>query len=129
QKELPKGATLVLVFFASDGTQLSTHSGDHELWPHCMSIRNLPSSLHAKPSSNSWILLAVLPIPPKKDDHLEKDADGRPRKVTGKKETEMYQKAKDEVLHQVLELIVKEMNGLYEDGIELSYTDGFIRDG
>src|SRR5690606_27449939 len=60
---------------------------------------------------------------------LEKDADGRPRKVTGKKETEMYQKAKDEVLHQVLELIVKEMNGLYEDGIELSCADGFIRDG
>ena len=53
QREIPKGSTLVPILFASDGTQLSTHSGDHELWPLYMSVGNLPSSLRAKPSSNA----------------------------------------------------------------------------
>ena len=131
QQKIPTGSTLVPILFASDGTQLSTHAGDHELWPLYMSVGNLPSSLRGKPSANSWILIAVLPIPSKKDDHIEKDITTSiqvPRKATGE-EQKKYQQFKDDVLHQVLDLVVADLNQLREDGLALECGDGIIRDG
>src|SRR5690606_36378207 len=117
------------ILFASDGTQLSTHAGDHELWPLYMSVGNLPSSLRSRPSANSWILIAVLPIPPKKDDYLEKDITASiPRKATGEEQKE-YQQFKDDILNHVLDLIVADLNQLREEGLPLQCGDGIIRDG
>src|SRR5690606_17880754 len=53
QEKIPIGSTLVPILFAIDGTQLSTHSGDHELRPLYMSVGNLPSSLRSRPLANS----------------------------------------------------------------------------
>lgn len=115
------------VLFASDATQLSTHSGDHDCWPIYMSIGNLPSSIRAKPSTNAWILIAILPMPPKKDDSLEKDAWGKPRCSLTTEEKEKYKAYKDDVLHQVLEHILAPMKSAMEEGMLIDCADGQVR--
>ncbi|RPA84845.1 hypothetical protein BJ508DRAFT_194628, partial [Ascobolus immersus RN42] len=127
QDELPFGRTLVPVLFASDATQLSTHSGDHDCWLIYMSVGNLPSSIRAKPSTNAWILIAILLMPPKKDDSLEKDAWGKPRCSLTAEEKEKYKAYKDDVLHQVLEHILAPMKSAMEEGMLMDCADGQVR--
>ncbi|RPA71031.1 hypothetical protein BJ508DRAFT_202336, partial [Ascobolus immersus RN42] len=137
QDTLRVGQTLVPIIFASDATQLSTHSGDHDVWPIYMSVGNLPSSVRAKPSMNGWILVAILPMPPKKDDSLEKDAWGKPRCALTAEEKEKYKAYKEDVIHQVLEHILKPLkeamergsNGEPPKGMMLECADGKVRIG
>ncbi|RPA72137.1 hypothetical protein BJ508DRAFT_198468, partial [Ascobolus immersus RN42] len=129
QETIAIGGTLIPILFASDATQLSTHAGDHDCWPIYMSIGNLPSSFRSKPSTNSWILVAVLPIAPKKDDQLELDAYGKPRSAFTKAEKEKYSAYKDDVLHQVLEIVLEPLRKEMEKGMVLNCGDGSVRIG
>src|SRR5690606_11766362 len=114
--------------FASDGTQLSTHAGDHDLWPIYMSLGNLPSSLRSRPSTNSWMLIGLFPIPLKKDDYLGTD-NGIPCKASSN-EREKYARYKADVFHQVIDTILsKDMKVMFENGLQLDCADGKIRQG
>lgn len=117
------------ILFASDATQLSTHAGDHDCWPIYMSIGNLPSSYRARPSTNSWILVALLPMPPKKDDTLEKDDKGKPRCNLTAAEKEKYARFKDDCIHQVLQDILRDLREPMSTGILLECADGHYRVG
>jgi len=69
QMTLPVGSTLVPVLFASDATHRTNFSGDGKVWPLYMSIGNIRSSIHNKPTSHAWVLVAILPNSPK---HVKK---------------------------------------------------------
>jgi len=62
---LPVGATLVLVLFASDATQLMNFSGDGKVWPLYMSIGKIKSGIQNRSTSHMWIPVALLPNSPK----------------------------------------------------------------
>jgi hypothetical protein len=59
------GDTLVPMIFMSNGTHLSNFVGDKKEWPVYMTIGNLSSKLRQMPSTNSVIMVALLPIPMK----------------------------------------------------------------
>ena len=63
---LPIGLTLVPILIASDVTHLTNFSGDGKLCPVYISISNIPSSIRVKPTSHTWILIALLSIEPKR---------------------------------------------------------------
>lgn len=49
----------------SDGTQLTTYSGDKKAWPIYLTIGNISQAFRGKLSNHTTVLLAFLPIPPK----------------------------------------------------------------
>jgi len=67
---IPIGWTLVPILLASDQTHLTNFSGDKKLWPIYISIGNIASTMRNQPTINAWILLALLPIPPKRLDKI-----------------------------------------------------------
>jgi hypothetical protein len=46
QEQLPQGATIVPLIFASDKTHLTNLSGDKQAWPLYMTIGNIRKDLH-----------------------------------------------------------------------------------
>lgn len=70
QMTLPVGSSLIPVLITSDQTCLTNFSGDKKLWPMFMSLGNIPSGIRNKPSNQAWILLALLPIGPKRTKSL-----------------------------------------------------------
>ncbi|KAG8700371.1 hypothetical protein FRC08_004741 [Ceratobasidium sp. 394] len=61
QETLPIGTTLGGLIFASNSTQLSTHSGDVAAHAVYMTLANLDKSTRASTSENGWILVAYIP--------------------------------------------------------------------
>lgn len=49
----------------SDGTQLTTYTGDKKAWPIYLTIGNISQAFRGKPSNHATVLLAFLLIPPK----------------------------------------------------------------
>jgi len=66
------GDTLVPWIFMSDGTHLSNYAGDKREWPVFMTIGNLSSKIRQMPSPQSVIMVALLPIPIRNRDILQK---------------------------------------------------------
>lgn len=102
------------MIFASDEVEFSTHGGDKKGWPIYMTIGNLPSDVRSSPVSNAWLLLAVLPNPPKQSESSGKHAD-------------LWTRYKNDVLHQVLQHIFSRYNDLYTGGVEIPCSDGRMR--
>src|SRR6266576_3849817 len=113
--ELPIGATLVPVLFASDVTHLTNFSGDGKVWPIYMSIGNIKSSPRNKSSNHSWVLVALLLIGPK-----------RVKKVPGWSEEKQEQES-IEVVHSLLQFILRPLSNERQDGVEVRCTDEVIR--
>ncbi|KAH0611279.1 uncharacterized protein H6S33_010544 [Morchella sextelata] len=65
QNTLPEGSTVIPIICASDGTHLTNFSGDKKAWPIYLTIGNIKSSVRNKPTGHSFILLGLLPVPPK----------------------------------------------------------------
>jgi len=63
---LPVGSTLVPVLFASDTTHLTNFSSDGKVWSLYMSIGNIRSSIRNKPTSHTWVPVAILLNSPKR---------------------------------------------------------------
>jgi len=57
------GNTLVPLIIMSDGTHLSNFAGDKTEWPVYMTIGNLSSKIHHRPSTDRVVIVALLPIP------------------------------------------------------------------
>jgi hypothetical protein len=51
------------MIFMSEGTHLSNFAGDKNEWPVYNTIDNLSSKIRQTPSTNSVIMVALLPIP------------------------------------------------------------------
>ncbi|KAF8430818.1 hypothetical protein BGX38DRAFT_1079218, partial [Terfezia claveryi] len=111
-KLIPIGSTLVPVLLASDQTHLTNFSGDKKLWPLYKSIGNIKSTIYNKPTMNTWILIALLPIPPK---YLNK-IPGNPVEA---QELDALQ-----VTHEILSSILSPLaNAGCQEGIEKVFCD------
>ena len=62
---MPKGATVVPLLLASDKTHLTNFSADKAPWPVYMLIGNISKDLRRQGTKRAWVLVALLPIPPK----------------------------------------------------------------
>src|ERR1700748_2498726 len=63
QDELPRGATRLGIILASDGTLLTSGTGDLEAHPLMLSLDNIDSSVPRNSSNHAFLLLALLPKP------------------------------------------------------------------
>ncbi|KAG9077654.1 hypothetical protein FRC06_008786, partial [Ceratobasidium sp. 370] len=82
QNTLPPGTTLGGLLFASDSTQLSTHSGDVAAHAVYMSLANIDKSTRVSTSENAWILVAY--IPKSKFTHTMAKLEDRPKDIRTK---------------------------------------------
>jgi hypothetical protein len=62
KKTIEDGGTLVPLIFMSDETHLTNFSGDKKAWPLYMTIGNLSTKVRCKPTMQSVVLVALLPI-------------------------------------------------------------------
>jgi hypothetical protein len=65
QDQLPAGATIVPVICASDKTHLTNFSGDQHAWPLYLTIGNIQKDIRRTPKKRAWILVGLIPCPPK----------------------------------------------------------------
>ena len=65
QDQLPAGATIVPVICASDKTHLTNFSGDQHAWPLYLTIGNIRKDIRCTPKKRTWILVGLIPCPPK----------------------------------------------------------------
>jgi hypothetical protein len=65
QDPLPARATVVPVICAFDKTHLINFSGDQHAWPMYVTIGNIQNTIRCTPTMRPWILLRVIPCPPK----------------------------------------------------------------
>ena len=65
QSRVSKGSTIVPLIFSSDGTHLTTYSGDKKAWPVYMTIGNIHSEVRGKPNMCAQVLVGHLPVPKK----------------------------------------------------------------
>jgi len=65
QDQLPAGATIVPVICASEKTHLNNFSGDLHAWPLYLTIGNIWKDIRCTPETRAWILVGLIPCPPK----------------------------------------------------------------
>jgi hypothetical protein len=65
QDRLPAGATIVPVICASDKTHLTNFSSDQDAWPLYLTIGNIRKDICCTPKKRTWILVGLIPCPPK----------------------------------------------------------------
>jgi hypothetical protein len=63
--QLPAGATIVPVIFASDKTHLTNFSGDQHAWPLFLMIGKIRKDIRLTPRKRAWILIGLIPCPSK----------------------------------------------------------------
>jgi len=95
------GDTVVPLIFMSDGTHLSNFAGDKTEWPVYMTIGNLSSKIRQMPSTQSVVMVALLPIPIKNRNNPQKGLD---------KQRQTFREVLNEVLRQLLPLLTFKHN-------------------
>jgi len=65
QDQLPAGATIVPVICASDKIQLTNFSSDQQAWSLYLTIGNIRKDFCRTPTKRAWILVGLIPCPPK----------------------------------------------------------------
>jgi len=65
QDRLPAGATIVPVICASDKTHLTNFSRDQHAWLLYLTIGNIPKGICRTANTRTWILVWLIPCPPK----------------------------------------------------------------
>jgi hypothetical protein len=71
QDRIPEGGTVVPLLFGSDKTHLTNFSGDKAAWPLYMTLGNIKKEIRRQSSKRAWVLVALLPVPPKHPDSGE----------------------------------------------------------
>ena len=124
---------MVPIILTSDQTMLSTHVGCHYFWPLYMSIGNLHSTIRNRPSNNTWILLAQLPVPPAiRKHHKAIRNGGKSEDKEGYSKTDyerLYKTYKEDAFGAVIEAILEPLQKSTKEGIRLECADGFVRTG
>lgn len=115
QEKLPNGATVLPLICSSDETHLTNFSGDQKAWPLYVTIGNLDSAVRNKPSYLAYIVVALLPVPPKFQG-ISKTDDNKLRREA------------QAALLQVVTHLFQPLQRYSETGIQLPCADGFIRD-
>ena len=113
--ELPIGSTLVPVLFVSDANNLTNFSGDGKVWPLYMSIENIKSITRNKSSNEAWGLVALLSVGLKRVKKV-------PIWPAEKQEQESIQ-----VLHSLVEVILRPLSNEVQDEIQVKCADEVIR--
>ncbi|KAI5776647.1 hypothetical protein EDC01DRAFT_599946, partial [Geopyxis carbonaria] len=74
QRHVPEGAMIVPIILSSDKTELSAGSGDQTAYPLYLTIGNLAKAQRRAVSTNSIVLIGLLPNPAGHDagDHWTK---------------------------------------------------------
>jgi hypothetical protein len=91
QAKVSSGCTVVPILLFSDSTHLTNFAGDKKAWPIYMSIGNLDSTTRMKPSTQSVVMIALLP---QKFKHSAQGPGGRSKQKQGR--------FNDEIIHKVL---------------------------
>ncbi|KAI5777109.1 hypothetical protein EDC01DRAFT_624450, partial [Geopyxis carbonaria] len=119
QKKLPRQATLVPLIFSSDETHLTNFSGGKKAWPVYMTIGNLDATVQSRWYWRAQVLVALLPIKPKKSG------------IRGDEDNGMSQQAKQPlytVLRGLLEPLNRFANPEHEGRpVEMLCADGSVR--
>ena len=98
----------------SDQTNLTNFSCDKKPWPVYITSGNLPSASRNSPGSMAFLLLALVPIPPKLAKFSK--ADQRRRKI------------KADTQQDVFELIFAPLQDVAHTGIAIDCADGKVRE-
>ena len=110
QTKLGSGATLLGVILSSDKTNISSMTGGRSAYPLLISLANISMEFRNKASSNSYLLLALLPIP--KFIHSKK-------RICSMLEARLY--------HQCLDIILRPLKSAAQFGVMLSDPLGNLR--
>ena len=70
--QLSAGATLVPVICASDETHFTNFSGDQHVWLLYLTIGNIRKNMCCTPKQHGWILIGLIPYPPKGSKNTDK---------------------------------------------------------
>jgi len=65
QNLLPAGATIAPVIGTSDKPHLTNFSGNQHTWPLYLTIGNIRRDIRCTPRTHTWILIRLIPCPPK----------------------------------------------------------------
>jgi len=71
QDQLPAGATIVPVICASDKTHLTNSEGDLHAWLLYLTIGNIRKDIRRTPKMRPWILVGLIPCPPKDAKNID----------------------------------------------------------
>jgi hypothetical protein len=110
------GDTLVPLIFMSDRTHLSNFAGDKKEWPVYMTIGNLSSKLRQMPSTHRVVMVALLPIPIKNRNILQKILDEQ-------------RQTNQEVLNEILQRVLHPLTCTQNPSAESRYYNVFCADG
>jgi hypothetical protein len=91
QAKVSSGCTVVPILLFSDSTHLTNFAGDKKAWPIYMSIGNLDSTTRMKPSTQSVVMIGLLP---QKFKHSTQGPSGRNNEKQGR--------FNDYIIHKVL---------------------------
>jgi hypothetical protein len=72
QDQLPAEATIVPDICASDKTHLTNVSGDQHAWPLYRTIGSIGKDIRRAPKKWAWILVGLIPCPPKGGKNIDK---------------------------------------------------------
>jgi len=72
QDQRPAGATVVPVICSSDKTHLVNFLGDKHAWPLYLTIDNIRRDICRTPKNRAWILIGLMPCPPKGAKNTDK---------------------------------------------------------
>jgi hypothetical protein len=111
QDALPNGTTLLGVILSSNKTHI-TQVGNHQAHPLLISLANISADVRRKGSTNSYLLLALLPVP--KFTYPNKRLHGV---------------LADRLLHQVISTVVKPLKKASELGRMMSDPLGNLKHG
>ncbi|KAG1898692.1 uncharacterized protein F5891DRAFT_1190468 [Suillus fuscotomentosus] len=110
QSALPDGATLLGIMLSSDKTTISALTGDRVAHPLIISLANIFMNTHAKISSDSFLLTALLPVP--KFIHKKKHMRGV---------------LEDHLIHQCLDIVLELLKRAARVGVMMSDPVGNSR--
>ena len=65
QGHIADGGTLIPLICASDKTRLTNFSGNKSAWPLYITLGNISKEIRRQKSKRGWVLVALLPVPPK----------------------------------------------------------------
>jgi hypothetical protein len=114
ETEKPEGATIVPLIGSSDTSHLMNYTGDKSIWPVYLCLGNLRSETLLKASQRCYVLVALLPVPPK---HTTKC----------KKVRDRQQDYNRELLRRCFEILFRPLEDIQQAGKDIICPDGQFR--